>query len=400
MLLETSTEYGRGLLRGILRYSRLHGPWSLSVAAGHLDQAMPKGSAWGGTGIIARIKSPEMERLLRATGIPYVASTLFEARSPRVGSRCGEICTDSVAIARMGATHLLEAGLRRFAFCGFANCQWSTVREKEFSQCVRDRGCSCETHHIALANWMQRPSWISSWEQEQPILARWVKGLPKPVGVMACNDACGMELLQVCTAEGLRVPDEVAVVGVDNDEMMCELSNPPLSSIALDVDKAGYEAARLLDGLMSGRSAEGQVVWVEPTDVVPRRSSDVIAQEDPLVAQALHLIHEQARRALSVNDVTSEVGVSRRTLERHFTRSLGRSILSEIMRCHVERAKRLLLETDLPCHQVATEAGFGSLKTFNRSFSRKAGTTPQDFRRRSSTALGKRSGGTPRALPQ
>jgi len=200
---------------------------------------------------------------------------------------------------------------------------------------------------------------------------------------MACNDACGREVLQACAEAGLRVPDEVAVIGVDNDEMMCELSNPPLSSVALDLERAGYEAARLLDALMSGQTDEEPAVWVRPTQVATRRSSDVIAQEDSLVARALQTIRENARRTISVSDVVDELRISRRTLERRFFRAIGRTVLSEIMRCRLQHAKQLLLETNLPCHQVAGEAGFGSLKTFNRAFSRKEGTTPQSFRRQS-----------------
>jgi LacI family transcriptional regulator len=383
LLLETSTEYGRGLLRGILRYSRLHGPWSLHVAPGHLDQVLPKAKSWSGTGIIARVRSPEIEKLIRSTRLPFVASSLQESRSGAAGSKFGEIRTDSEAIAKMGAMHLRETGFRRFAFCGFANCHWSTVREKAFVQMAQDGGYACWAHRITLANWMQRPGWIQSWGHEQPVIVRWLKSLPKPVGLMACNDACGREVLQACVAAGLRVPDEVAVVGVDNDEMMCDLSSPSLSSVALDLERAGYEAARLLDELMSGRSAGGQVVRVAPTHVVTRNSSDVIAQEDPMIARALRFIREHASRAVNVEDVTEELRVSRRTLERRFLGAVGRTVLSEITRCHLQRAKQLLLETDLPCHRVAAEAGFGSLKTFNRAFAGKEGTTPRGFRRRS-----------------
>jgi LacI family transcriptional regulator len=383
LLLETSTEYGRGLLRGILRYSRLHGPWSLHVAPGHLDQVLPKAKSWSGTGIIGRIRAPEMEKLIRSTRLPFVASSLSESGLPLAGNRFGEIRTNSEAIAEMGAAHLLEGGIRCFAFCGFANCHWSTTREKVFVGLARDGGYPCETQRIALANWMQRPHWIESWRHEQRVMVRWLKSLPKPAGLMACNDICGREVLQACAAAHLRVPDEVAVVGVDNDEMMCELSNPPLSSVALDLEKAGYEAACLLDELMSGRSAEGKVVRVEPTHVVTRRSSDVVAELDPVVGRALRFIRDHARHALSVNDVTDELRVSRRTLERHFLHAVGRTVLSEITRCHLQRAKQLLLETDLPCYKVATEAGFGSLRAFNRAFLGREATTPRDFRLRS-----------------
>jgi LacI family transcriptional regulator len=197
---------------------------------------------------------------------------------------------------------------------------------------------------------------------------------------MACNDVCGRQVLQACVTAELRVPDDVSVIGVDNDELICELSDPPLSSVALDVERAGYESAQLLDGLMSGRIERGYVVHVEPTHVVTRRSSDVIAQDDRLMASALRFIRDHFAQGIAVSDVAEEVGTSRRTLERHFSTAIGRSILSEIARCRIERAKELLLETEVSCYRVASEVGFNSLKTFNRTFYRREAVTPQGFR--------------------
>jgi len=380
LLLETSTEYGRGLLRGIVRYSRLHGPWSLYVAPGHLEQALPKARSWSGTGIIARMHSPEMAKQIRATGLPFVASLLDEFRPPRRGDKFGEIRTNSAGIAQMAAAHLVERSLRHFAFCGFHGCAWSSGREEVFSRCLGDRGFECHMHRIELGNWMHLPNWIEDWELEQRILLAWLKSLPKPVGLMACNDICGRAVLQACAAAGLRVPDDVAVLGVDNDELMCELSTPPLSSVALDVEKAGYEAARLLDSLMSGHFAGEHVVHVEPVYVVTRQSSEVVAPDDPSVAAALQFIKNHAGQPIGVAHVIDQVNVSRRTLERRFSDVLGRSISSEITQCRLERAKRLLLETNLPSYRVAAAAGFGTIKTFNRVFRGAVGVSPQRFR--------------------
>ena len=381
LLLETSTEYGRGLLRGVVRYSRLNGPWSLYVAPGHLEQALPKANSWSGTGIIARIHSLEMAKLIRATRLPFVASSLEESVAPGRGHKFGEIRTNSAAIACMAAAHLVERSLRHFAFCGFVGSAWSAQREQSFSQYLADRGFACQAHRIKVANWMQQPNWIANWEVEQPLLVGWLKSLPKPVGLMACNDICGREVLQACAVAGLRVPDDVAVVGVDNDELMCELSSPPLSSVALDLEKAGYEAARLLDNLMFNRLNGEHLVQVEPLYIATRQSSDVIAQNDPCIASALRFIKDHAGQPIDVSNVVQAVGVSRRTLERRFGQAVGRSVLAELTRCRLERAKRLLLETDLPSTRVAAAAGFGCLKTFNRLFRRSAGASPRRFRR-------------------
>ena len=393
LLLETSTEYGRGLLRGVVKYARLHGPWSVDISPGHLEPVLPKANSWAGNGIIARIHSPQMAELIRATGLPVVASSLEEMAWDHNDQDFGEIRTDSPAIARMAAQHLMEQGLPHFAYCGFSACHWSGHREQAFVQCLAAAGFGCHQLHIQYANWLQRPDWIQTSEHERPLIEGWLKSLPKPVGVMACNDACGREVLQACATAGLHVPDDVAVVGVDNDELLCELSEPPLSSVALNLEPAGYEAAMLLEAMMSGQPKSHGTVLVRPIRVVARRSSEVISQDDPLVVAALRFIRDHAGQAIGVSDVVNELQVSRRTLERRFARALGRSILSEITRCRLDRAKRLLLETDLTVQRVASGSGFGSVKTFNRAFRQALSQTATVFRnhaaaRQSSHPLG------------
>jgi LacI family transcriptional regulator len=238
-----------------------------------------------------------------------------------------------------------------------------------------------------MASWIQQPHWLDTWRHEQPGIVSWLRSLPKPTGLMACNDVCGRQVLQACVTAELRVPDDIAVIGVDNDELICELSDPPLSSVALDVERAGYESAQLLDGLMSGRIEKGYVVHVEPTHVVTRRSSDVIAQDDRLMVNALRFIRDHFAQGITVSDVAEEGGTSRRTLERHFSTAIGRSILSEIARCRIERAKELLLETEVSCYRVSSEVGFNSLKTFNRTFYRREAVTPQGFRTMASSTV-------------
>lgn len=375
-----------------MRYSRLHGPWSLYIAPGHFEQQLPNPKSWAGTGIIARIRSRQMEKLIRATRVPFVASSLTEFRSPKTGDNFGEIRTDSAAIARMGAAHLLERGFRRFAFCGFTDCGWSTARETGFTDFLKEKGLPCFAHRMGSANWMHWHDWITVLDNEQIVMARWVQSLPRPIGVMACNDICGRALLQACATATLRVPDDVAVIGVDNDELMCELSNPPLSSIALNLEEAGYDAASLLDALMRGRSPRARLVCVGPTHVVTRRSSDVIAQEDPVVALALRVIRNHARQPTTVLQVVEKCGVSRRTLERRFYQAIGRSVLSEITRCHLAQAKLMLVETNLPLRKVAASSGFGSLKSLRRIFHQGEGMPPALFRRQSRAGSSERVG--------
>jgi len=363
LLLETSTEYGRGLLRGIVRYSRLHGPWSLYVAPGHIEQALPKVRSWYGDGIIGRTYTPKMFRTIDAKALPFVASSLDELTPENGRRKFCEIRTNSNAIAHLAADHLLGCGLRRFGFCGFIDCPWSFRREQAFKDYLQTKGFHCDTHRIKPASWMQMPGWMQTWQHEQPVISKWLKSLPKPVGLMACNDVCGREMLQACAAAELDVPDDVAVVGVDNDELICDLSAPPLSSVALSLVTAGYQAARLLDGLMSKKLRGKHVVYVEPVSVATRQSTDVIAVDDPMVVSALRFIRDHAAKPISVTDVVDKVGASRRTLERRIRRAIGRSILTEMNRSRLARAKQLLLETGCSCRQVGEKAGFNSVKT-------------------------------------
>jgi len=377
LLLETSREYGRGLLRGVVRYARHHGPWSLLISPGHFEQELPT-MKWQGSGLIARISSPKLARAIRASGLPTIAleASFEEHATLRPQLKICEVRSDSVAIARLAADHLLERGFRQFAYCGIPRCLWSQVREETFARhiALQNYPCDIYRHPRAKGDWQ--------WEREQSILVNWVRDLPKPVGLMAANDDRGRKVLQACSSAGILIPEEVAVVGVDDDELVCEVSDPPLSSVALDLENTGYAAASLLDGLMSGRIEGYHQLPLKALWVAARRSTEVVAQEDRSVAAALAFIRDNARRAIAVPHVVKHTDLSRRTLERRFQDAVGRSVHDEITRCRMERAKRLLLETDLSVAAVAEAAGFGNLKPMVRAFRAQEGCSPAAFRRR------------------
>ena len=198
---------------------------------------------------------------------------------------------------------------------------------------------------------------------------------------MACNDFRGRQVIEGCLQAGLRVPDDVAVVGVDEDRLLCELANPPMSSVVLNLERAGYQAAELLDGLMSGRVRQPQRILVEAMWVIPRRSTDVVAIEDRHVAAAARFIRDHCREAITVTDVVSKSGISRRSLEIRFQQLLGRSIRQQIQQTRLAWSKRLLLETNLSAEKVAQVSGFSSLSYMSSVFHRELGTTLTDFRR-------------------
>jgi LacI family transcriptional regulator len=219
-----------------------------------------------------------------------------------------------------------------------------------------------------------------SWECERDILAKWLCGLPTPLGLFACNDDRGRQVLEACRIGELSVPGDVAVIGVDNDEMFCDLADPPLSSVALNAETAGYRAAELLDMMMRGRACSPRHVLVEAIGVVTRHSTNVIAVEDEEVSTALQFIRQEQGCGISVDSVADAVAVSRRSLERRFRETIGRTILEEIRLARIERAKRLLLETKYPISKVAQLAGFGSTGRFVQFFHDRVGRTPRKFR--------------------
>ena len=211
-------------------------------------------------------------------------------------------------------------------------------------------------------------------------VGRWLLGLPKPIGLMACNDMRGQQVLNACRAVGVLVPDDVAVIGVDNEEVLCDLSDPPLSSVVPNTEKVGYEAAALLDEMMNGKKPLPHRYFVQPKGVVVRRSTEVLAIEDRQIAVAARFIREHTCDGIDVSDVVRLVGCSRSTLERRYEKVTGHSPKHDILRFRLNRAKQLLAETDFSLAYIAEKIGFAHSEYFNRIFKKKIGMTPAQFR--------------------
>jgi len=209
----------------------------------------------------------------------------------------------------------------------------------------------------------------------------WLAGLPQPLALMACNDVRGLHILDVCTRLGILVPEQVAVVGVDNDEVVCELCTPPLSSVEPDPERIGYSAAELLDQLMAKKSSRPKRVTVDPVGVVGRRSTDALAIEDRIVAAAMRFIREHAFTGCRVDDIMRHLHVSRSVLERHFREHLKRSPQSEIRAVQLSRVKQLLIETDFPLEHIAEVSGFEHPEYLSVMFKRTCALTPGQYRR-------------------
>ena len=376
LLVETSRGFGRDLLHGVARYARLHGPWSFHITPGDYEQAVPKMKQWGGTGIIARIANERMAKAVIEANVPTIALGLTDEQQLPGNplSQYSELSSDATEVTRLAAEHFLERQFRHFAYVGLEDRAWSLRREKAFTEWLQKAGF---TPHVYR---QPKKSRDRGWEQEQTILAEWIRSLPTPLGLFACNDDRGRQVLEACRLAELHVPEDVAVLGVDNDDVFCELSDPPLSSVALNAETAGYRAAELLDGMMQGSVRKPQRIMVEAVGVVTRRSTEIIAVKDADVAMALQFIRREQGRDISVDRVADEVAMSRRSLEKRFRETIGRTILEEIQLVRLERAKRLLLETTFPISKVAETSGFGSTGYFIQFFQKRVGKTPRKYR--------------------
>ena len=377
LIIETSVIYGRRILAGIARYLRSHHRWSVFIEQHELGTPPPAWLTSGRwDGILSRPTDHVMARLFRRMNVPVVdLNDLHENLDlPWVGS-------DHVAIGQMGALHLIERGFRNFAFCGFADELWSRRRFEGFCSAVHQTGVSTSLYETP---W--RGPHIPRWDHDIEQIAKWVRSLPKPVGIMTCNDVRGLHLLDACSRAGTLVPEEVAVVGVDNEEIMCELCSPPLSSVAPNPELIGYAAAELLDALMMGKSPQRQRISNDPIRVFCRQSSDVMAVSDWAVASAARFMREHALHGCRVSDVLEKVNISRAALEKRFRRHLNRSPKQEIRRIQLERIKQLLVETDFTLETIAELAGFEHPEYMSVLFKRETGQTPGKYRSQSSRA--------------
>jgi len=388
LIIESSRGYGRGLLWGIARYARDYGPWSLLCQDRGLGDDIPAWlSAWKGDGIIVRVEGTAMER------------AILRKRGPAVNLRSQPrqllpvIETDDAAVARLAAEHLLERSFHEFGFCGFAGAGYSLRRQAAFERAVAEAGYPCHVHAVSA-----RRGQVKLRELEQhglryeKDLIRWLASLPKPVGIMACNDVRGQQVLNACREANVSVPDEVAVIGVDNDRLLCELSDPPLSSVEPDTRRIGYESAALLDRMMRGAAPPSETLLVPPTGVVTRQSTDVLAIDDREVALAVRFIREHACEGINGGDVLRHVPMTRVMLKQRFEKLLGRSPKAEIVRVKLARVKQLLVETDLNLSRIAELAGFPHPEYLSALFKQKIGQTPGQFRAARQQIDGRREG--------
>lgn len=370
LFLESSREFGRGLLHGIARYSRLHGPWRVYRRSAGLESSIPEWQDLKIDGAIVRdVKTVQN---LIGSGIPIIFAQHKKATTPPFPV----IITDSAAIGQIAAEHFLDRGFVHFAYCGFDEFVWSRLRAQHFAERLKAAGFQTSLY--------RQPKKVAerAWKSEQYVIADWLVSLPKPVALMCCNDDRALQVIEACKLAEVYVPDQVAVLGVDNDVLICDLADPPISSVALNTEVAGHEAARLLDQLMTGERMTSQTIPVRPTHIVTRMSTDILAVTDPAVATALRFIRLNAHQMVQVDDVVEATNVSRRVLEKRFKAILRRSVHQEIRRVRVGHIVQLLVGTDMRIREIAAKSGFDGVEHISRYFRHETGISLREYRKR------------------
>lgn len=389
LLLDGSRSYDRGLLRGVAHYVARHEPWTFLRPAAFYQHAFGAASmAWEEIrrqkpdGVIMNAPSREDER-------PRLRIPAVMVPVGRMVARTHCLVSDNAAAAVLAADHLIGQGLRHFAFAGFEEAVWSLERREHFCRYVAQRGVTASTWMVSLsARKSKRPRCEAS-------LVRWLTALPKPVGIMACNDELARWLSELCRIHRLRVPDDVALIGVDNDELICELSGPPLSSVSFATEQAGYEAAELLDRLMrGGKSPPWQSILVRASRVVARQSTDLLAVRDEEVVKALRFIRRNSHRLIQVSDVVDATLLSHRTLHNRFCRIVGHSLVEEINRRRAAHIADLLVTTSDSICRIARSLGYETAGHMSRFFRREMGATPREYRLRRQERIKDATNGT------
>ncbi|MBB5036111.1 AraC family transcriptional regulator [Prosthecobacter dejongeii] len=372
MLVDTSRTYGQDIVAGVRRYVAEHGPWSLYLEPRDLLSSYPAWlEEWPGDGILARTGDAAMLQRLKATGLP-----VMELRDSSPDQPFPFVGMDNSEIGVRVAVHLRSRGFQRFAAYLDPSLDFFRERIQRFTETVKSEGFACPVFEAFSPS--QRPRW----DEHQQALADWLTSLEKPVGVFASNDQLGFWLLDAARRAGISVPEEVAVVGAENDRLLCETAWPPLSSVQLRGQAVGYAASQMLDAWIRTGTRPPERTLLPAGDFIVRQSSDIVAVEDPRLARALTYIRQHATENLGVDEVARAASLSRSALERQMKKQIGRSPGEEINRIRFGLVERLLTQTDLTLDAIAERAGFTHPQYMAEAFRKRQGQTPGQYRQR------------------
>ena len=383
LLIDTSTDWSRRVISGIMQYVRTHNFWHLCVEPRGPEEQLELPRGWQGDGVIARISNEKLARSLAARSLPVVNISAIQIPGSEKFSR---VNTDVADTAQVAVKYFLERGFKHFAYLSLLGLEYVARQQDAFVAAVEKTGGQCAVHGVKTHAGAQTPDWNLRIEE----LGEWLLSLPKPVAILTWSG--GREIIHACHAVGLRVPEEVALLS-GSDDFLCEASRVPISAVQAAAERIGQEAAALLHQLMRGGQAPARPILVPPLRVVTRQSTDTMAISDVALVKALGFIRENAAKRIRVGEIAMHAGISRRLLEKRFITTLGRTPAAQIRRTHLARARTLLAETDLPIDQVAEVCGFGSPEYMTYNFRREMKITPLKFRRAAQVSVSRPNGG-------
>lgn len=369
VLVDTSSGWGRRIVRGISQYAHEQGGWDLWLEERGQRESLRLPSDWAGDGVIARVTSPAMAQHLARRGVPTVNVSGIDLR----GAPFCRVTTNQRSAAFMAADYLMERGFRSFGYCGPRPRSFVETHRAAFLERVTAAGCLVSDYKPARGH--------GSTADPLAGLSAWLGALPRPCAVLTWSSPRGVQVVAAARRAGLDVPSEIAVLAGDDDDLLCEVAHPSVSGVVRPAEQIGYRAAHMLDTLMVRSRPTEREVFFEPIAINTRASTDTFALDDDDVVTALRFIHLHAHRPMTVDDILDRVPISRRALERRFLRAIGRSPGQEIRRIRVGKAAGLLVETDLPVATVADRCGFGSTQYMIQVFRADRGTTPLRYRR-------------------
>lgn len=372
VLVETEDSWGCNVIHGIADYSQDHGHWNLLIDPRDHEQRSLLPDLWSGDGIIARIGNRTQLDQISSRPEPKInVDTVFEGLDGIY-----DVITDDEQRADLALAHLRDRGFEEFAYFAPPSLKYSSRRGEAFIAAVTKAGYHCREYKPGY-----RVGRKIGWEEQQRRVSRWLKSLPRPVAIFTVDANRGRQLTEICYLSGIRVPDHVAILAGDTDELMCSVSTPPLSSIALAGRRIGYEAASLLDRLMEGEKPSRKTYKIPPQGVMSRQSTDILAIDDESMVRALRFIQTHAFQDIVVKDILNEVPISRRSLEIQFQHYLGRSPAEEIRRVRLEKGKELLARSDFSIGEIAVACGFANTTRFGVAFRKRYGQTPLAYRK-------------------
>lgn len=371
LLMGTSHGYGRQLIDGATQYLYESGHRADFEFRGYDEPIPPWVREWKGDGILTRRGDTRTSAILRPLNVPVVTVSCLDEES--------DLTVDEDAVAALAVAHFQERGLQHFAYYTQCDLYWTQLREQAYVSAVERIGKKC---HVFVRRTKTFVPWYGWKTSEKKRLAQWLDDLPKPVGLLAAHDLHAREILDFCQVESISVPGEVAILGTSNEAWFCRLPNPGLSSIIQDSRRLGYEAARILCAKIRGEPFPEMPLRFPPLGIETRGSTDVIAVNDEDMVQAKQLVREGAERGITVKEILEELQISRRTLERKYKATFGRTLAADIVTTRIERAKELLRETDWAVGNIARLLHFVSEVHFFHVFRREAGCSPLEYRQR------------------